>query len=198
MVPRAKADGLQIPFSLPNTGDCPESEIAATRNAQPANKIEPESGLRCQLSCYTAHQFLRMDGKLGQSLHPCSVLAERVLYHAKVKAGNDHVIPSVSDSTQCNIQHGDDLIAQWLLAVESDGAKKLLALSIAGIVRAGVRLLLSEVDLLAAPSQRDRAGFQARDVRALLGRVVETTRPITCFSQLRRRLRDRPFVGCRA
>jgi len=42
-----------------------------------------------------------------------------------------------------------DAVAQRLVAVERDRAKKFLALGVAGVVRAGVGLLRGEIDLAA-------------------------------------------------
>jgi hypothetical protein len=78
-----------------------------------------------------SHQFLRMDRHLGQGLDSRAVLAQSVLHHAEIESRDHDVIPVVPDSAQGYVQHSDNPIAQWFVAVERDGAKKFLAFRIA-------------------------------------------------------------------
>src|SRR5207302_1415018 len=87
--------------------------------------------------------------ELSQGFDARAVLAESVLDHTEIEARDDDGMPAVSDSTQGNIEHGDDLVAERFVAVEGYCAEEFLAFGIPGIVRSGVGLLLGQVDLLA-------------------------------------------------
>src|SRR5438477_8315999 len=104
-----------------------------------------------------------MDGEFRQSLNACSVFPQRVFDNAEVEAGNDDVVPAVSNAAQSDIEHGDNLIAERFVAVESDGAEELLAFGVTGIVRAGIGLLLSQVDL-SADATGDFFGVPSKEI----------------------------------
>src|ERR1700757_2582077 len=92
-----------------------------------------------------------MNRYLRQSFHSRTILAERVLDDTVIKSRDDNIVPMISDAAQCNIEHGDDLISQRLMALEGDRAEEFLALGVAGIVRPRVGLLSGEIDHPAGP-----------------------------------------------
>src|SRR5579864_1095547 len=94
---------------------------------------------QCPEKCSGAHQLLCVDRQFGEGLNPRSILPQRIFHHAVVEARNDNIVPAVANAAKCNVQHGDDLIPEWLLAIEGDGPKEFLAFGVAGVVRAGVR-----------------------------------------------------------
>jgi hypothetical protein len=114
-------------------------------------------------SIWTADQILHVDRKLGKRFDTRSVFAERILHYTKIEAGNDDVIPAIPDSSQCYIQHGDNAIAQRLVAVQRDGAKELLALCVSGVVSSRIRFLCGETDF-AADAPGDLIGTLGKEV----------------------------------
>jgi hypothetical protein len=56
-------------------------------------------------------QLLHVDRHFGQRFDSRAVFAQSVLYHAEIEARDHDVIPSVTDSAQRYVQHGDNLIA---------------------------------------------------------------------------------------
>ena len=104
-----------------------------------------------------------MNRKLRQAFDLRSVFSKRALDDAKIEAGNDDVVPTVTDSAQRHIQHSDDLMTERFLAFDRDRAKELLTFGVTRIVRAGVRLLSSKVDFLPDPA-RDFLGMRSKKI----------------------------------
>jgi hypothetical protein len=68
-------------------------------------------GRRTEARKLGSDQLLHVDRHFGQRFDSRAVFAQSVLHHAEIEAGDHDVIPSVSDSAQRYVQHGDNLIA---------------------------------------------------------------------------------------
>ena len=52
--------------------------------------------------------------------------------NAEIESGNNHIVPAITDPTECHVHRRGDSIAKWIVAVEGDGTEKLQALGVAG------------------------------------------------------------------
>jgi hypothetical protein len=68
------------------------------------------------------HHGLDVERQFRKRLHPRAELTQGVLYYDIVETGNDHVIPMIAEAPQGHVQHGDNLLAQWLVRLKRDGA----------------------------------------------------------------------------
>jgi len=87
-----------------------------------------------------------VNGELSQGFDACPVFAESVFDDTEIEARDHDIVPPISDSSQRYIQHGHDLGAKRLVTIEGDRAKEFLAFRVARVVRAGIGLLLGQID----------------------------------------------------
>ena len=104
-----------------------------------------------------------VDRQLRYSLDALAVFAQCVFHYTKIETGDYDIVPAIADAAQGYVEHGDNAIAERIVAVESDGTEELLAFCVTGVVSACVRFLSREIDL-AADASGDLIGSLRKEV----------------------------------
>src|SRR5258706_13395496 len=85
-------------------------------------------------------QSLYVERQGAKVFNSFSKLAKSVFNNQIIQIWQNHIVPVIANASEGYIQHGYDLIPQWLGRIQRDCAEEFLAFCITGVVRASIRL----------------------------------------------------------